>query len=618
MKVRLPCAVLVVLAACSSSEQPAGGSGGGSADGAGGTGSGSTGGAQAGWGGSGAAGGGQLGCEGAPDGQCSEAELTSDTVCACADCASSAYCNPGQCVDDGACSQDDACTCADCDSDGFCSTNCDEDGACDEYLEGCACADCAEIANCRDNETGAPLASGCVEDADCSSGHCISATSGEIDGGSPQGGLCTLPCQAHEDCVGLDDQGAYCHELADGEGYCLLRCPRGSDQPKSAKCWGRNELGCHRVESKDLCLPACVSDAACGPGMFCNFGTGLCQASPMSDGAPIGTSCSLAQAGQCATGLCAGRLNVADGFSNNALQCTGYCTLGSTAPNCGGAGGIGVCLNSYSVLGYGTLGPGDMGQCVPLCDCGDQCRSSACAEMTSTGESIYGRPGWCFPAYLSGFGFLDEECACIPDCGVNECGPDGCGGSCGNCDPGDSCLDGTCCTPDCSNAECGPNGCGGSCGSCGPNELCAAGTCQCMTGACGGDCGPCASPDVCTGGFCCTPDCANKACGDDGCGGSCGSCGPGGVCQPNQQCCTTDSPCTWDSDCCGNLCNIVTEACVGCYPLGYPFCSDNSECCSGLCDDNGCASCLSDFEDCSSGAQCCSNFCGPNGYCTVP
>ena len=83
------------------------------------------------------------------------------------------------------------------------------------------------------------------------------------------------------------------------------------------------------------------------------------------------------------------------------------------------------------------------------------------------------------------------------------------------------------CTPDCAGKACGDDGCGGSCGACPAGQTCnAAGACE--AGAC-------------------TPNCAGKACGDDGCGGSCGTCPAGesctaaGTCQgagPDPECAT--------------------------------------------------------------------------------
>ena len=68
------------------------------------------------------------------------------------------------------------------------------------------------------------------------------------------------------------------------------------------------------------------------------------------------------------------------------------------------------------------------------------------------------------------------------------------------------------CSPDCAGKACGDDGCGGSCWSC---------------------------PSVdhaCVDGTCCLPGCAGKACGDDGCGGSCGDCATGKTCTPEGSC----------------------------------------------------------------------------------
>ena len=99
------------------------------------------------------------------------------------------------------------------------------------------------------------------------------------------------------------------------------------------------------------------------------------------------------------------------------------------------------------------------------------------------------------------------EVICLPSCTGKECGPDGCGGSCGACTPLQVCQGGNCaCAPNCQGKQCGDDGCGGSCGTC--------------------------SSGTCTGGHCnCVPDCTGKSCGDDGCGGFCGFCWPECTCQ---------------------------------------------------------------------------------------
>lgn len=70
--------------------------------------------------------------------------------------------------------------------------------------------------------------------------------------------------------------------------------------------------------------------------------------------------------------------------------------------------------------------------------------------------------------------------ACKPDCDGRDCGPDGCGGWCGTCDPGaEYCDGGKCiCQPNCGDYnQCEQDGCGGSCGECGPGLVCTKGTC---------------------------------------------------------------------------------------------------------------------------------------------
>ncbi len=119
---------------------------------------------------------------------------------------------------------------------------------------------------------------------------------------------------------------------------------------------------------------------------------------------------------------------------------------------------------------------------------------------------------------------------CVPICEPGwECGPDGCGGVCGTCPDGESCNNAThmCvpsgqleppqdggfgpngeCLPQCTGKQCGPDGCGGSCGWCGGDDSCQEGACVTVEG--------------------CTPDCAGKMIGvDDGCGGVCSGSGFG-------------------------------------------------------------------------------------------
>lgn len=106
-----------------------------------------------------------------------------------------------------------------------------------------------------------------------------------------------------------------------------------------------------------------------------------------------------------------------------------------------------------------------------------------------------------------------EDAGCEGACVGVECGPDpaGCGRVCGECSEGRECESGACvcvggtvpcsaaccaagescvpgvgcCVPSCDLRECGDDGCGGSCGDCeSPGELCVEGACAVV--ACGG------------------------------------------------------------------------------------------------------------------------------------
>ena len=104
------------------------------------------------------------------------------------------------------------------------------------------------------------------------------------------------------------------------------------------------------------------------------------------------------------------------------------------------------------------------------------------------------------------------ELQCVAQCDGKDCGPDGCGGSCGVCRTEVySCIDGVCeppCIVDCEGKDCGDDGCGGNCGDC---EIQYGDDWTCSDGVC-------VPP--------CVPDCEDKQCEPDGCGGTCGWCGP--------------------------------------------------------------------------------------------
>jgi hypothetical protein len=118
---------------------------------------------------------------------------------------------------------------------------------------------------------------------------------------------------------------------------------------------------------------------------------------------------------------------------------------------------------------------------------------------------------------------VSRDKICTLDCSNKQCGPDGCGGSCGECEGGFLCnSSGVCeeeslCAPDCMTRICGSDGCGGLCGKCEDGFRCN-------------------SSGVCEEESLCVSNCYGKQCGPDGCGGLCGSCNSGFICNLSGLC----------------------------------------------------------------------------------
>lgn len=198
---------------------------------------------------------------------------------------------------------------------------------------------------------------------------------------------------------------------------------------------------------------------------------------------------------------------------------------------------------------------------------------------------------------------------CVRQCDGKACGSDGCGGSCGECSPGQGCQNGVCsatCTRTCSGRECGNDGCGGSCGGCRGNDVCLDGQCTCQL------------------------NCAGKMCGDDGCGGSCGTClAESETCTQNQCACAvsgglgTGQICSSAAECCPytgeEVCNRGTGPCSSIFSAcrtglggrcsGSCDCREDLICQDGACRCPGSREYLGNGLCCGDGLKRCGNRC---------
>ena len=385
-------------------------------------------------------------------------------------------------------------------------------------------------------------------------------------------------------------------------------------------CPGEQEL-C--VLGKCECIPACEgkdcgpdgcdgSCGDCGANEQCSD-EGLCEC--LAEVVECGDVCcapgEVCHADQCCLPDCEGKECGSDGCGGNCGECDDenpctddYCLEGGTCQfskkqdgtECELQDGcVGTCLN---------------GECVTVEVCDGQ--DNDCDDQVDEGFPNYDEDEQadCVDPDDDNDGHLDDvDCEpqneAVPSCEGKECGEDGCGGNCGDCDEylGSFCDSGTCaCVPDCAGKECGADGCGGSCGQCKDAFECATPICQdglcdwivdvwyCLVdGECiqsgteKGDnvcqkCSPtgnqwdwtaapdgveCAGGHVCFDGECCNKDanCQGKECGDDGCGGVCGTCaGPQDACVEGSCKC---QPACEGKECGDDGCN---GTCGSCFP----------------------------------------------------
>jgi hypothetical protein len=486
--------------------------------------------------------------------------------------------------------------------------------------DGCGgwCAFCPDGAECEDGK--------CTCIPDCFGMECGPDGCGNVCGMCQDGFECTEygKCFCVPDCVakecGDDGCGGLCGYCKPQTEYCTDNgnCLTYNCQPGATDCDGNMVVVC-AADGQSW-----QKQGPCPPGNYC-------------------------KEGKCLPWVC----------EPGETQCVGNGVV-TCADN--GAGWLPVVL-----CPTGTLCKG--GECLPSAGCGDIPQIGCCdgdtlkvcldgmisvEECGAMGLSCGWIPNWGYGCGGQGAdpnGQFPLACpgSCQPECENKECGSDGCGGLCGACQPGATCVDGACeiiCVPQCKGLECGNDGCGGVCGVCAPNELCLNGNCfvpstckqmldcaqgcfllgeacfgmcaanadqssvdykefktlwNCVTTACAAasdpDCykkalnGACYQPFLAC--VSCTPACAGKQCGPDGCGGTCGACKDGYSCENGQckqvcvpQCASADGTVKECGDNgCGGQCGI---------------CKTGWECKAGKCE----YICV---------PQCAGKQCGPDG-----
>ncbi|MDP2926130.1 MAG: LamG-like jellyroll fold domain-containing protein [Nanoarchaeota archaeon] len=465
------------------------------------------------------------------------------------------------------CNDNNLCTTDSCTSSGcrYTAKTCPAGQTCNPSTG--ICVKCTSSAQCNDNNL-------CTTDS-CTSAGCTSTPVNCDDGIS-----CTLDSCSNGECI--NTQITNC--MPD-DGCCLLGCSSNNDNDCLPECGnGKKEEGEECDDGNIWPTDSCIDckNARCGDGHRWILRE-ECDEGPngnKDDGEGCGSDCK--REVEC----------------NDDSQCDDRvaCTIDKCNKDSGKCYYKIICNEGNPCTDDVCLGTG---MCVFLnligkkCDDNDVCTiNDFCFDKSCRGQFILNNPNpFCREKKgIRGPDFPNPGNICYINCDNRECGNNGCGGSCGECEGGKRCNFNGVCEPDIGEGDGGGEGT-----PCVGGDECNSGTCD--NGQCtgeGGDVGdPCdgdgdCNSENCDGGECapeesCTPNCSGKQCGDDGCGESCGDCPADQTCEGGQ-CVLTEIPCKNNFDC--NL----GESC------------DNGEC-EPSCTNN---------ENCNTGEIC------KNGVCMIP
>ena len=288
-------------------------------------------------------------------------------------------------------------------------TTCDPPCGDDEKCVGGECVEC--IPNCDGKNCGADGCGGecgaCPEGLICQAGSC--AVLGCEAMAEPGCGGC--PCEA---CV--CEMDPYCCE-SQWDNICVGECVDGCGGcPEPDPFCG--DLSCNGDED----CGSCAKDCACAAGQLCD------------------------------AGVCVDCVPNCDGLDCGDDGCGGSCGECGDEEECQDGLCIGPCLATCDGLDCGDDGCG--GSCGE-CEDDEECVDGACESVAMCGNGVIDAGEECEVDGDCAVSAVCTDCACVDeclaDCTDKACGDDGCGGSCGDCDDGATCIAGIC------KAEAGPD-----------------------------------------------------------------------------------------------------------------------------------------------------------------
>lgn len=378
----------------------------------------------------------------------------------------------------------------------------------------------------------------CSQDGkSCGPKKCEPACTGRKCGDDGCGGTCGPGCGTGETCTEQGQCEAAC------VGSCTGKACGDDGCGKSCGTCGTG-LTCATTEESNKCVP----DAwTCDPDDYADTFVCNCDCGAVDPDCAAPTDMSLppvplngcAEEQVCdGTGACVDRVpatwTCAKARYDDGLLCD--CECGDVDPDCTKTMGVTAKVAPACLSGQCDM-TGHCAPCTPDC-AGKSCGSDGCggvclptgAEPTTGPTAPSG--GGCLANGQCVDGVCTDPCAGTRKlaCETHNCGPDNCGGSCGTCSNGDSCLSGVCGKPNTPPAD---NSCKNRCGGVAPSGC-----------ACDAHCGDANRNNCCAdkATACCVPQCTNKTCGSDGCGGECGVCGPDTFCSLGTSQCAPTAP----------------------------------------------------------------------------
>lgn len=411
---------------------------------------------------------------GAPDGTaCGMGSVCFEHLC----CDRAAHCAGQQCGSDGC-----GGVCGTCAVGLSCHNGQCESAACVDQCAGRACGPDGCGGTCGTCPAGhVCLADGtCLCIPECFGKQCGEDSCGSVCGMCPVGATCQGGKCISEPCApecgsrqcGSDGCGGVCGVCSAGSwcnmGVCQETVGTGSCQGhcggSAGDCYCDDLCGLFGVCCSDLCT-------ACPTAVACKCGDGICDPPESCRLCPADCFCPAGQVcvgDECCTPSCEGKPCGPDGCGGTC----GACELGQAC----NAEGSCTCVPNCAGRNCGSDGcGGTCGSCTDTdaltCTAAD-CIDGVCGRSVSTFFCVIQET--CLP---SGTENPDTVCQkCLPTVNPWDWSPVATGTSCGT---GQTCHGGQCCPYNCDGRNCGPDGCGGTCGEC------ALGDDACYEGVCG-------------------------------------------------------------------------------------------------------------------------------------